>query len=144
MSIAEASTNACGPATVEIQIEQGCDFEMTVTLMAGGSPIDISGYSFSAEFSPQWTPGAAPVAFTCTPDVDPTTGVVVISLAGSVTLDTNFPLPNPPRKVWTNREHRSRFFALGGWDFYMTDNTGFKRQIFEGPVRFLRNAASGG
>ena len=145
MSIVETVSNPYGPATMDIQIEQGCDIDWTITVQTGIPPeaLDITGYTFTAEFSPQWAPGASSIPFEV--DItDPTNGVINVSLAGSVTLDANFPLPNPPFKTFTTRQRKSRVYALGGWALYMTDTAGFRTQLIQGVVQFNRDPSSGG
>lgn len=107
MSIVKARTNPYGPATLDVQIEQGADFYLPFDLTRGGAPWDISddAVTFDAHFSLAWSPGG-----TCVPLEVTKTGASSISVKFPAASSLNIRLPDPPRKT-VNPEK----FTLGGW-----------------------------
>jgi hypothetical protein len=140
MSIVSSASPSYGPGVLNLQIEQGCDLQLFLSLQTGGAPWNLTGATISAEISQQWSPGASNIPLTITP-VNLANGQFNISLPGSATLDANFPLPSPPSK--TISAAKSRFFAIGGWALYITSG-GIKTRVLEGDVTLDRDPASGG
>jgi hypothetical protein len=66
--------------TVNIVIEQDADFSTTYSLKRGdGSPLDLTGYSFSAAMK-KWSESSGRVSFATTFTGSPQTGKLTISL----------------------------------------------------------------
>jgi hypothetical protein len=124
-----------------LQIEQGCDISFSIALGSPypTEPLDIAGYSFSATLTPEWSPGASPIAMTVAV-TDASMGIISITLPGSAT--NNLPLPAPPMKTAGNR--RARNFELGGWQLEMVDTNGFRTRLIAGDVCLQRNSTQGG
>lgn len=126
MSIVKAKTNAYGPGTLDIQIEQGADFYLPLSLTKGGVPWVITSATFDAHFSLAWAPGASLLTLT----------VSIVSGPGG-TLKVKFPaasslgiaLPSPPRKGVS-----PEVFQLGNWVLNITDTS-----IVDEPTRRLIN-----
>jgi hypothetical protein len=142
MTILSWKTNPAGPASMDIQIEQGCDIGWSGTLYSAPAvPLNLTGYTITAEFSPAWTPGAKPIPFTVL-ITNAALGTISISLPGSVTASPGFTLPAPPRK--TAGDWKAQNFDLGGWILTMTDATGFTTRLITGRVRLQRDPTAGG
>lgn len=137
MSIVKAKTNQYGPATLDIQVEQGDDFIMGVTLkkVVNGTPTawDLTNATFDAHMSAAWSPGEACLVFTVTA-VNLAQGKINISLTAAQTLAPPFVgLPSPPKKTISPDK-----FLLGGWVLSVTD-AGTKNRILEGSVYLDRD-----
>lgn len=116
MSIILAKTNRYGPATLDIQIEQGGDLIIPLTLMVSGTPWILTGATFESYMSPSWYPGVnGKIPFTV--DIlDVNAGSIKITYPGASSLA--LALPNSPRKEVTPRQ-----FELGGWLLKITQNS---------------------
>lgn len=138
MSIKKTVTNPYGPATMDLQIEQGCDLQLFLTLTKNGVVWDLSGATFSALFSPTWSPGASEVDMTVTVQIA-AAGTVNVTLPGSATVGIG--LPSPPKK--TSGSYDSRNFPFGGWKFDITQG-GITTRLIEGDVTLDRSPEKGG
>lgn len=134
MSIVNAQTNPYGPATLNLQIEQGADFLLPLHLQTGSSPVDwnLTGATFDAHFSLVWAPGQAPIPFVITP-VNLVTGYINIGLAAATL--AALVLPFPPRKGQDPQP-----VMLGGWLLNIRQS-GFTKQIFNGTVQLAKDPA---
>lgn len=144
MSIVKAATNTYGPATLDIQIEQGCDFSLTLTLTQNGVTWDLTGATFVAELSTAWQPGGTTITMTAT-SAAPTTGVVTISLPAASTANLALPQPQAttPNALLLNtppstRQASPRWVRLGGWCLQVTQG-GTTVRLIEGDVTLDRD-----
>ena len=62
-----------------IQIDQGSDFDIDLTLSEGGSPVNLTGYSARAQMRSKKSDASPAASFTCTV-TDATGGVIKMSL----------------------------------------------------------------
>lgn len=113
MSIVKAKTNPYGPATLDIQIEQGADFLLPFDLTRGDDPWDLDGCTLAAHFSTEWSPGGSCVEL-IVEVINPALGSGKIRFPAASSL--NLSLPHPPKKT-TNPTP----FELGNWVFTVTD-----------------------
>lgn len=132
MTILSAKTQPAGPGRVDIQIEQGANFFMQLSLKKGGVTWDLTDATFSAKMSPQWSPEESAIEFVVT-STNPTTGVVTIEMSALAT--ASLALPNQPQKAPANS---ARKFAYGGWIFDVTQS-GITQRIIEGDVTVDRD-----
>lgn len=130
MSIVLAKTNKYGPATLDIQIEQGGDFILPISLTQGILPWNLTGATFDQHFSSSWYPPVLRYNLVFTPTIlTAGTGTITFPSASSLGL----PLPNSPRKSVS-----PRVFELGGWVFKVTQ-LGITTVICEGKVYLDRD-----
>lgn len=114
MSVIRAVTKPYGPAKIDIQIEQGADFFLPITVEFGepAQPINLEFATIEAWFSPQWSPGAIQVPLTIIPG-DLANGQFVVNFPAAESLA--LVLPFPPRKT-----RDQAIFELGGWILHIT------------------------
>lgn len=116
MSVIRAVSKSYGPAQIDIQIEQGADFVLPVTIQVGdpAAALPLDGVTVEAWFSPQWAPGGQQIALTITNRDDPSGSFdLVFPAADSLALN----LPYAPRKGF-----EPKVFELGGWILHITKN----------------------
>jgi len=134
MSIVRAKTNPYGPATLDIQIEQGADFYLPLGLVKAGVPWVLTGCTFEAYFSQEWAPGANKVDMTVTV-VDENAGTINVKFPSADSL--GLVLPHPPKKTVDPTP-----FKFGNWLLKITDpsdtNSPTKR-LLGGIVYFERD-----
>lgn len=140
MTVVSAKTNPYGPCTVNIQIEQGADFVLPMTVSVGGDLIDLldPDVTVDAHCSPTWSPGQRQIDFTVTPDPDQTVnkGKCVVSFPAASSApgsDVLGMLPAPAPK--------DRVFMLGNWIFNLTQD-GVISRIIDGTVQLDRDPIS--
>ena len=132
MSIVRAKTNPYGPATLDIQIEQGADFLKTLALKKNGVPWDLDGATFEAKFSPTWTPGQSTLNFEVL-IVGPTVnGVIRVTYPSASSIGIS-PLDPVPRKTYEPRKYK-----LGGWILSITQDD-FTQRLIDGDVYLDRD-----
>jgi len=71
-------------AVINLSIEQGTDFSLSLTLKANGAPIDLTGYTYSANLKKYFTSKTS-YPFTVTPKTPLTSGVVSIGMSEGLT-----------------------------------------------------------
>lgn len=71
-------------AVINLVIEQGADFSLSLTLKANGQPIDLTGYTYSAKMKKHYGANTS-YPFTVTPETPLTNGVVSIGMSESLT-----------------------------------------------------------
>lgn len=69
---------------VNLSIEKGTDFSLSLKLKANGAPIDLTGYTFSAKMKKHYNAQTS-YPFTVTPGSPLTSGNVSIGMASTVT-----------------------------------------------------------
>jgi hypothetical protein len=137
MTIVAAKTNQYGPATLDIQVEQGTDFVLGLELEkdpgTGLAPWNLENAVIDAHFSSEWSPGQQCVPFTVNA-IDLEDGKIQLVLAAAVSETAPLSsLPHPPRKS-VNPEK----YLLGGWVLDITD-AGVKTRYVSGKVYMDRN-----
>jgi hypothetical protein len=136
MSIVRAKTNTYGPATLDIQIEQGVLFYLRVELSIGLTEWDLAVADLDAHMSVQWSPGEQCVSF----DIEKVVGfdnIYDITLPAATSLSEPFvTLPFPPKKTVGPTP-----FTLGDWVLIARDPslTQTSIQLLTGTVRLLRD-----
>lgn len=77
-------------AVLNLQCEQGATFKRIFTIKnAAGAVIDLTNYTFTGQVRQKTNTSVELFAFTFTKAADPTTGVVTMTVAPSVTLSLN-------------------------------------------------------
>lgn len=71
-------------SVVNLSIERGTDFSLSLKLKSNGSPINLTGYNFSAKMRKHYQ-ATTYYPFTVTPQEPLTSGTVNISMASTVT-----------------------------------------------------------
>jgi hypothetical protein len=71
-------------ATYNLNIDQGSDWAIQLTLAEDGSPKDLTGYSARAQLRPTKTSSTLSATFTCTV-TDAVNGIVRMALGNSTT-----------------------------------------------------------
>jgi hypothetical protein len=137
MTIVAAKTNKYGPATLDLQVEQGTDFVLGLTLEkdpgTGLVPWDLTNAIFDAHLSSEWSPGQQCVPFTVNA-INLVLGKIQLILPAATTeLPPFVSLPHPPRKSVTPEKYQ-----LGGWVLDITD-AGVKTRYVSGKVYMDRN-----
>ena len=132
MSIVKAKTNQYGPGTLDVQVEQGADFTLTMSLTKGGATWDLTGATFDAHMSTEWSPGGNCVEW----------AVTLVGLATAGTIKISFPvadqsvlvsLPSPPPKTSNPTP-----FQLGDWVLNVTQD-GETVRLVSGKVFLARD-----
>ena len=134
MSIVRAKTNEYGPATIDIQIEQGADFYLPMTLTRGGSPWVLTNCTLDAHFSAAWSPGQECHDLVVTV-VNAEAGTISVKFPSADSLSLS--LPSQPRKAKSPEK-----FQLGGWVLNILDPTiteSPNKRIVEGIVYLDRD-----
>jgi hypothetical protein len=131
MSVVRAKTNPYGPATIDIQIEQGADFSLLIQLQSQGSPIPVEEGDVTASMSPQWAPGATEIPLVVE-IINGPTGIVRVRYAAASS--AALVLPFPPRKT-----RNPRVFELGGWVLNYIDSSDLVTRYCEGIVYLDRS-----
>lgn len=72
------------PSKYDINVVAGDDFQITIKLLDDGTPIDTSGYTFSAQVRDDYLPAGELIASF---GVTPVTGGATLSLTSSQTQD---------------------------------------------------------
>jgi hypothetical protein len=137
MSVIRGVTNSYGPATLDIQIEQGSEFELELNLQRNGSDWDITDATITAHFSSKWSPGGTCIDLTVTKAGTPTNQIfVTFPAASSLALN----LPSPPQTLpKSSFDSAPRKFQLGGWILTITPSGGTAQRIFDGDVTLDRD-----
>lgn len=131
MTIVKATSNKYGPATLDIQVEQGADFAMPLTLKQGGVAIPLTGYTFEAHMSTEWSPGGARVDFVVEV-TDIANGKITVSLP--ISAQSAFSaLPTQPKKTVDPTP-----FLLGDWVLNQTVG-GLTTRLLGGKVWLARD-----
>ena len=137
MSIVKTKTNTYGPGTIDIQIVQGADFILPLSLKKAGVVWDLTNATLEAHLSPTWHPGQSNVPLTVTKSATPSDGTCIISLPASASVVGSTPLgvlPNPPPKPGEQ-------FRLGNWVLNITE-AGVTTRLLDGIVYLDRDPAS--
>lgn len=132
MSIVKAKTNQYGPATLDLQIEQGADFVLNMSLKRGLIPWDLTGATFDAHMSTEWAPGGTRVDWGVALVGLATLGAIVITYRAAAQAAL-VGLPHPPKKTVDQTP-----FTLGGWVLNITQG-GVTERIFSGTVTLARD-----
>src|SRR6185369_17148046 len=123
MSIVRAAANPYGPATLDIQIEQGGDFILPFILKKDNATWDLRNAVITAKMSPTWAPGQSEIDFTIVSNAtDLALGKFVVKFPAASS--TNLGLPSPPRKSLDPNP-----FQLGGWILTIEDGGVIVRYI---------------
>ena len=126
MSLIRATTRPYGPATVDVQIEQGADFVMKFTLTKNAAPWDLTNATFRAHFQLS-VPTAQCIDLDVAP-VDLANGEVQVEFSAASSLGPPFDALPPLAEA---RPIRPDQYPLGGWLFEITD-AGTTTRIAEG------------
>ena len=129
MSIVAATTNPFGPATVDIQIEQGATFRAGLILSQDGQPFSLVGAQVAGRFSFTTKGKTVPVPLTVQV-VDAAAGKVVVLFPAASTLDLQVPF-NPsidPLRV-----------PIGKWTLTVTPSGNEPFRVMEGTVYLDRD-----
>ena len=131
MTIVAAKTNTYGPGTLDIQLEQGADFGLTLRLLKNAAAWDLTSVTLVAKMATDWTPSSeedVSLTVTKTAAVDKneiTVGLTAAQTAAIVPPKTTPTGPGPanaPRKI-----------KLGGWVLDATEG-GVVSRLLEGDV----------
>jgi hypothetical protein len=137
MSIVRAAVNAYGPATLDIQIEQGADFSVDMTINRGTVPWDLTNATLEAYGSSTWLPGqAVKLSFTVA-KVDAASGKIRVSFPSADSLA--IPLPRSPATTPSISNLKApRNFKFGGWILNVTD-AGTTVRLVDGDIYLDRD-----
>lgn len=116
MSVVRGKTLPYGPGVVDIQIEQGSDFVLSMALTKAAVPWDLTTATFEAYFSDEWSPGGRRYDLQVTVDDPASAGRITITFPKAESLA--MALPNPPRK-----NVDPQIFKLGNWVLNITDDS---------------------
>lgn len=109
MSIVRAKTNPYGPALIDIQIEQGCDFSLGFAVKSNNAPVDLTGAVFTCHMSSS-TPTPVCIDFTILPiDLSLGTFKVVFPSASTIAAPFNA-LPAPDLRPTVIQK-----YPVGAW-----------------------------
>lgn len=128
MSVIRAVTKPYGPATVDVQIEQGADFIIKFALSRNAVPWDLSTATFRAHFQLS-VPTASCIDLAITP-IDLPNGEVSLSFPAANSLVPPF---NTLPPLMEARPIRPDQYPLGGWLFEITDG-GTTTRVVEGAL----------
>lgn len=116
--------------TLNILVEQGCDFSQTVILKDGsGVPIDISNCSFAGKIRKNFTAATAIATFSFT-KIDSPNGVLRFSLTAATTQAMQFDASTKNR------------ISLAFYDITMTDADDITFRLLEGVANLSRGVTS--
>jgi hypothetical protein len=110
---------------VSLELRKGIDFSFPFRMRAAGVPMNLAGYTFSAQVRKDpLIAGAAILEFGFT--IDAPAGLVTMAATASQTaaLQAGARLDSPESRYW--------------WDCRMTTSTGAIRPLFHGPLLVLR------
>lgn len=135
MSIVRSKTNDYGPATLDIQLEQGANWTLPMSLTKAGAPWNLTAPTVvRAHMSCAWAPGAVCVDLTVNVVAPATDGNIEIVFPDALSQPFQG-LPAPPQKVGVN----PRVFQLGGWVVEVDDATDGTTRIIDGNVQLDRD-----
>lgn len=132
MTVVRGRTNQYGPGTVDIQLEQGADFSLSLALKLGEAVWDVTDVTFAAHLSTEWGPGGQCVPMVVE-KVDAAQGQIRVTLLSATVDPLASPLSPPARKTSNPRVHK-----LGGWVLNYTV-AGVPRRLLSGDVQWERD-----
>jgi len=104
----------------KLVLEQGSSYAEAFQLKTANGPLDLTGATFDGGIARSYTAGARLVAFTFTPDADPLTGIVTVSLTFA---QINALPADPP-------------YQLGVYTWGVTKGT-WGQRVFQGDVEII-------
>lgn len=109
------ATSAQTPGPLNLTIEQGADFSITLTVKdSAGVVVNLTGYTFAAQFRQTYASTSPIATFTCTCTV-PASGQIVLSMPNATTGALTAP-------------------QSGVWDLFLTDASLNKIRLLAGSV----------
>lgn len=110
------------PGRLDLPLQQGDDFLLTLTLKQGGAALDLTGATFKAQARKRKEDVAVAFEYVCSVVVPATDGKVTLALAAAVTAAVTC---GPSPQSTASQYH---------WDLEMVQG-GAKRTLLEGVVR---------